>query len=285
MSHPTDLLLDYTLGELEPTKTRELEAHLRQCGTCRTELKALQSSYVALCESVPTASAPISNWAEIQKRITAGPEPKIISAPVRRIGPWPTLALAASLILAIGGFLWAFQLQQDYKQTQAEQRKVAGWLSRPDVSSVQFVSDQGDRLGSVLTLSDGRALFVMRNPPTKGQVYQAWGMVNGERTSIGLSSRTLLEVPYTGYEFIGTSLEPRGGSSQPTQPLGRVAVPLEPQPESPTDSDSSYNTPANDTYTQESNYGTNTAGENSDYEHNYDTPSDENSSPENNYGN
>ncbi len=236
MSHPTDFLLDYALAELEPEKSLELEAHLRQCESCRSELKALQASFVALSESLPLATAPAASWAIIQERIkpqtpSSGiTEEKIILTPIKNRRSWQAFALAASFILALAGFFWAFQTQQNYKQVRAEQRKVAGWLSRPDVASVQFLDDKGDRLGSVLTLSDGRALFVLRDPPEKGLAYQAWGMVNGQRTSLGLSNRTLLEVSYTGYDFIGTSLEPEGGSPAPTHPLGRVAIPLEPRP-------------------------------------------------------
>lgn len=285
MSHPTDLLLDYALAELEPNKSRELEAHLRQCESCRRELKALQGSLVSLTESLPATAAPADSWSIIQKRIhhqETFPEDdisqKLLPANIRPRRSWQAFALAASLVLALGGFFWGYQTQQHYQQVRAEQRKVAGWLSRSDVSSVQFVSDQGDRLGSVLTLSDGRALFVLRDPPAKGLVYQAWGMVNNERVSLGLSSRTLLEVPYSGYEFIGTSLEPAGGSPAPTRPLGRVAIPLEPV-ENKNYNDSPDYEPANGETS-----APDPASSNGTEEYNYDKPAPDNSN-NHDYGN
>lgn len=108
------------------------------------------------------------------------------------------------------------------RELSREQQKVAGWLSRPDVTTEQLLDAQGERLGSVLTLSDGRALFVMRERPPGGSSYQAWGQRGGERVSLGVSDGSLLAVPYTGFDTIGVSLEPRGGSPQPSRPLGRV---------------------------------------------------------------
>ncbi len=228
MSHPTDLLLSYALDELSSKEQETLELHLSSCELCLAELHALQASFVHLAESAPQVLAPAGAWAAIQARLAEPSEPTrseathVISLKPKRFA-WQAFAMAASLLLFASGLLWGFQQRQNYLVTKAEQRKVAGWLSRPDVSSQQLLDAQGERLGSVLTLSDGRALFVFRTAPSRGFTYQAWGdSPSGERVSLGLSDRTLLEVPYEAYAFIGVSLEPDGGSAEPEELLGGV---------------------------------------------------------------
>lgn len=228
MSHPTDLLLSYALGELDKEEQATLELHLSSCELCLAELHALQASFVHLAESAPKVTAPAGSWAAIQARLaktsTLNPSEstKLIRLKPKRFY-WQAFAVAASLLLFASGLFWGFQQRQNYLVTKAEQRKVAGWLSRPDVSSQQLLDAQGERLGSVLTLSDGRALFVFRTAPSRGFSYQAWGdSPSGERVSLGLSDRTLLEVPYEAYAFIGVSLEPDGGSEAPEELLGGV---------------------------------------------------------------
>ena len=63
-----------------------------------------------------------------------------------------------------------------------------------------------------------------------GQVYQAWGRrASGPRTgvptSLGLTGGTMLEVSWRGYDSVGVSTEPTGGSPAPTHPLGRTRLP------------------------------------------------------------
>ena len=219
MKHPTELLPDYALGELTPEEARLVEAHLARCPTCRAELRELQEGLVKLAESVPEARAPQGGWENIQARLAQRSTGEVTPKRPQRAF-WQPWLVAASLLIAASGLWWGVEQQQGYAQLRGEQRKVAGWLSRSDVVTRQLLDEQGERLGSVLTLSDGRALFVLREPPPAGSSYQAWGQRDGERVLLGVSDSSLLEVPYTGFDFIGLSLE--GGSSQPSRPLGRV---------------------------------------------------------------
>jgi hypothetical protein len=80
----------------------------------------------------------------------------------------------------------------------------------------------GALLGRVLLLPDGRTLFVLREPPAAGRAYQAWGHTGDGLASLVVSERPVFEVPGRGFEALYLSLEPRGGSPQPTTPLGRL---------------------------------------------------------------
>lgn len=217
MKHPTELLPDYVLDDLSPEEVRSVGTHLERCSVCRVELRDLRESLVMLAESVPEARAPQDSWEKIQARLA-----RAEAAPPKPRPPWQAWLLAATFLVAATGLWWGFDQQQSTQSLRREQQKVAGWLSRADVTTQQLLDAQGERLGSVLTLSDGRALFVMREPPPGGSSYQAWGRRGGERVSLGVSDSSLLEVPYTGFDTIGVSLEPGSGSPEPSQPLGRV---------------------------------------------------------------
>lgn len=224
MNHPDELLPDYLLGLLGPAEAAELEAHLAQCERCRAELRRLNEVMARWVDELP-GEAPPELWPRIAARLpSAAPVSQPPSAPGAAQPWWRPWLLAASLLVAALGLGWGGWQASLNRELGSEQRKVAAWLSRDDVRVLALPEVDGRRVGSVLLLSDGRALFVMREAPADSLAYQAWGHRDGERVPLGLSSGTLLEVPYEGFEFIGLSLEPRGGSPQPTRPLGRVPV-------------------------------------------------------------
>ena len=231
MRHP-QTLTDYVLGELGPEETRAVNLHLKGCAACRAELRALRQTLVTVAEALPPVVPPETAWRGVQARLAAEKPGSLGSRPAKppvRQRVWQPLALTASFLIALGGLFWGFQERQSHRQLASEQRKVAGWLSRPDVAAQQLTDAAGERLGSVLMLSDGRALFVLRAAPPAGTSYQAWGYGaepgGTAPVDLGSTGRTLLEVPYTDYQTLELSLEPERGSAQPTQPLGRVAVP------------------------------------------------------------
>lgn len=212
MTHPDELLPDYALGLLEPAEAATLEAHLARCERCRAELRRLNEVLARWVDELPS-EAPPQLWPRIAAKLPPRPRAS------RRWQPW---LLAASVFVGALGLGWGVRQQLVNRQLSAQQRQIAGWLSRDDLRVTTLPELEGRRVGSVLFLSDGRALLVLRDPPGADESYQAWGHRDGERVSLGVTGGTVLEVRYEGFEFIGVSLEPKGGSSQPTQPLGRV---------------------------------------------------------------
>lgn len=234
MTHDKARLTDYVLGELSETQVQELELHLASCAACREDVRVLREAFVSVVDALPVAVAPEGAWQKIAQRLDADApafarEEQVFVPPVprtsRNVWSWRPLALVASFVLLAGGLFWGVNTRQSYVQLQQEQRKVAGWLSRPDVVAQQLTDANGERLGSVLTLSDGRALFVLRSTPPAGSRYQAWGYENDAPVTLGLTGRTLLEVPYENFDALLISLEPKQGSVTPTRPLGSVKVP------------------------------------------------------------
>ena len=71
---------------------------------------------------------------------------------------------------------------------------------------------------------DGKALIVPLSDAPNGNTYQAWGRSKGTPYPLGLTHGKPLVVQYAGFERVGLSLEPPGGSEKPTHPLGSVEV-------------------------------------------------------------
>lgn len=218
MKHVVDSLPEYLSNDLTPEEAREVEAHLTSCASCRAELRRLHETFAAMVEGLPqrdTDTSSAAAWDGVQKRIR---KPYVFHA------LWQPLVVAASLLLVFASVWWSVSKQQNLLQTQAEQQLVSRWLARQDVR-VYALPPQGEKLlGSVLVLPNGRALFVLAQPLSTDKTYQAWGHRGGKQTSLGVFKTTVFEVSYSGFETVGVSLEPTGGSVQPTQPLGKIPL-------------------------------------------------------------
>jgi len=105
-----------------------------------------------------------------------------------------------------------------------DQRRLAGWLSRDDVTSARLPeAADGVAPGSVLFLPDGRALVVMRDVPAEGLTFQVWGVRGAELVPLTTFVERTVEVQADAYESVVISLEPAGGSDAPTEVLGAAA--------------------------------------------------------------
>ncbi|MBD3292892.1 MAG: hypothetical protein GF393_08220 [Armatimonadia bacterium] len=123
-------LTEYQLGLLEGAEADEIRAHIHECAECSEELAAFER-LDALVEPAEQHEAPDGMWLGIQARM----KPRRASWwQVWRESPRPTLALAAAMLLAVGGIWMGLRggpaemqsyeaLDSDYQ----EQQIVAQW--------------------------------------------------------------------------------------------------------------------------------------------------------------
>lgn len=105
-----------------------------------------------------------------------------------------------------------------------DQRRLAGWLSRDDVTSARLPeAGDGAAPGSVLFLPDGRALVVMRDVPAEGRTFQVWGVRGADIVPLTTFVDRTVEVEASSYDSVVISVEPAGGSDAPTEVLGAAA--------------------------------------------------------------
>lgn len=264
MKHPRDELAPYLLGELSDAEVEALERHLAFCDACRGELHALGEGLTVLVDGLSAEAPPEGAWQAIAARVRGdahagdGPAvdaaaappkdalreepgesraapaaPQPAAAPGRdvaaarrapRAAPWTTWALAAILVLAAGALWWGWTGRSALRAVEQEQTVVARWLARDDVVVRSLPMRDGGPLGSVLVLPDGRALLVLAAEPPEDRVYQAWG-IGGDRTvSLGVVQDRVTEYRVDPFERFWLSLEPPGGSEQPTDILGATGL-------------------------------------------------------------
>jgi Anti-sigma-K factor rskA len=234
--HPNELLPDHVLRSLKPAQEVLVDTHLLSCAVCRAEVARLRDGLFSLADDLPDTPAPEGSWEKIQARRgvvsaqtsaaqtsaeQASPPPSI---PSRRLPVWP-LAAAIALIVAVGGYLRLSPAQP----VVTAQDSVQSWQQQ-GARRLTLASKAGIPYGSMYLRPDGRALLVLKEKAAPGQVYQAWGrQASGPRagvpTSLGLTGGTVLEVSWRGYDSVGVSVEPTGGSPVPTHPLGRTQLP------------------------------------------------------------
>jgi anti-sigma factor RsiW len=122
-------LTEYQLGLLEEAETLALERHLAECPDCREELAAL-GRMDALIQPAERREAPGEMWSGIRARMKPRRTPWW---QVWRTAPKPAIAMAAAMLLAIGGIWLGLRGSpdaQDYAVLSSdyqEQQIVAQW--------------------------------------------------------------------------------------------------------------------------------------------------------------
>lgn len=223
----------YALGTLDADETAALEAHLQTCEACRTEL----ADYRAISENLLMATPPRPPSAVLRKRLQS----RLPSAqkPARPRFSWSFGqlamggALALLLIMSVFSFaqMRAIQNQQTSMLQQLKSNQFAlSMLAYPGTRSLPIVA--ADFSGSVLIDNDHNtaAVITWRLPQLPSdQTYQIWLIEpNGQRVSAGVfrpqanSTYTTQPVfskePLNDFVGIGVTVEPAGGSDQPTGP-------------------------------------------------------------------
>lgn len=226
----------YALGALDVEDARALEAHLPTCGSCRAEL----ADYRLVSENLLMAVPPAQPSPALRKRLQSRlPSAQSLLRAERPRSAWSfsQLAMGAALLVLLVMNLFSFaqmralQRQQLSVQQQLQNNQAAlAMLSYPGTETLPI--EAGEISGTVLLDRErNSAALVVWNLPelTEGQTYQAWLIEpDGYRHSVGIF-RSASDLPYTTHPVfasqslsnfvgIGVTVEPAGGSEQPTGP-------------------------------------------------------------------
>lgn len=237
--HVLDLLPAYALGSLDADALSRVEEHLAGCLLCRSESRELQEVTAQLSLAAPVASPSSDLKDRLMQRIPRGggvqPERSPVEQPSRpfweRLLPvWGLASLV--LIVALAGanfFLWQRMDQIEFT-TPGGMRAVPLSPEDPASAATGFVliSADGD---------DGALVVDGLSPLGEDQQYQLWLIRDGTRTSGAVFStdersyggtRIRAPRPLHEYSAVGITVEPAGGSPQPTGPRvlgGPLVVP------------------------------------------------------------
>jgi hypothetical protein len=242
----------YAVGALDDAaELREFEAHLARCGACADEVRQLQTTAAVLGQAV-ALPAPLTLRARVLPGIgdvlqdpataptatplTAGPPSGEPHPPAhsrtrsaRRLAlKWPrvgTLVAAACLAVAVAAGVVAVQNQQQLDRLTATNQAISAVLSAPDARATTARATGGGTVTVVAAPSRERVVVASSGLPAlpSTKTYELWMM-----GPAGVRPAGLLRPNATGYiplrvatvpggtNRVGLTVEPAGGSAQPT---------------------------------------------------------------------
>lgn len=230
----------YAVDALDTEERARFEEHLRSCPTCRTEVDELRGAAALLAtdaDAEPPARLRDSILAGIE---TVRPLPPLAPAGDREPGfPAPTrladrtrprrlrfrgthlLTAAAAVVLIgiVGLAAWRPWSEPDAAPTAAERV-----LAAEDATRTSQELPDGSRATVVVSRSEGAAVIVTEDmaPAPDGKVYELWlETPAGDLAPAGLmpddsDATVLLDGDATEATGVGVTVEPDGGSPQPT---------------------------------------------------------------------
>ncbi len=244
-----ELIGGYLLGALSEAERAEVEAHLRGCEECRTDVRALSRVVSGLAWAVPQHEPP----ARLRERVlgTGRNSARVVRVPPRISLAW--LAAAAALVCAVAVGWYSWQLRGRMSELSGELARTRGAaasaataaseardraaraeqklaiLAAPDVTTVDLAGQPvapGARGRAFWSRSRGLLVTAGGLPaPPPGKVYQLWVVTPAAPVSAGLFRpdaqgrvETLVPPPagVTTASAVAVTLEPEGGVAAPT---------------------------------------------------------------------
>ena len=202
-----DLAAAYAVDALEPEEQRAYESHLARCPRCQEEVAGFSKAVSALAFAAPPAEPPPA----LRGRILAAAGAD--QSNVVQLRPrWAVPALAAAAVAActaIGLGVWAQNLHSRLGSA---------------TSALQSLPLSGAATGAVVLGRGGEADLVISGLPRapSGKTYEVWVIHGAVAQPAGLFVpktatavvRLTRHVPAGAH--VGVTLEPAGGSPQPT---------------------------------------------------------------------
>lgn len=234
MTHDLNLLAGaYALDALEADEREQFEQHLADCPECAEEVRGMQQTAAELSHTSVVTPPPQLRVDVLKAVSQVRPLPPVVDHNVvalRRARTsrslWQGLA-AACAVIAIGAGAWGFSQhgKVDRSSTAAEASMVSSLLAEPDTSAHTTSFRQGS--GTVIYAKDEhKVVLIGRDLPAlpAGKTYQLWMVPQtGKAVSGGLFQVDQAgDVTYStsgdldGFVQMGVSVEPAGGSAQPT---------------------------------------------------------------------
>jgi anti-sigma-K factor RskA len=231
----------YAVDALDDAERAAFERHLAQCPDCQQEVASLREATALMADDAVMTPPPglrdsvlagiksirpIPPQTERTPTAEAGVEEADI-APVlpmrsrrRRIA---ALVAVAAAILAIAGGIAVQPWQDDSNRSQLSPADQV--LAADDVKQVSIDFDDGSKATVFRSPKERRAVLVTHDmaAPPRGKTFELWLQdESGEMTPAGLmntpgDNKVLLKGDAAEATGVGITVEPEGGSKQPTK--------------------------------------------------------------------
>jgi anti-sigma factor RsiW len=218
------VLTDYAFGSLPPEQVKEVEDFLHSHPAAAAQVRRIQGELAELVMSLPGEAVSQAHEDELVERLRRGAKPPLKAGSKRVAGTrpsyrWVAFGFAAALGLA------AWLALGPFSSSNRVDREIARYQREPGATSMKLVTGDGTELGTLVRLRDGKLFVAFEQLPDAG-VYQLWEIREDVVESLAVvDRRTLLTESVAGGGVLGVTVEPPGGSSQPTsEPLALVPL-------------------------------------------------------------
>lgn len=226
------LMAPYALDALDRDERTRFESHLDQCVDCQVELDGFVATAVRLGDAV-NQTPPAALRARLLSEITRTPQERpVVTALAQRRGlrrTLPRLAVAAAFIIGAvgtGGFVVE---RQNAAEEHDQNVAISSVLGADDVASEAKTFSTGGSVKLYSSASADSAVIIAKRLPSpgKGKVYQVWMINKSGPTSQGTfeTGGQMIMRGVAGADRVAVTVEPEGGSTQPTTaPVATIAV-------------------------------------------------------------
>ncbi|MFF3214423.1 anti-sigma factor domain-containing protein [Streptomyces sp. NPDC002886] len=234
----------YALNALTGEELRAFTAHLEHCESCHQEVGEFAATAARLAAAV-SLPVPVAMRQAVLDRIDGVrqlPARAPLASSVRfttRLTRRASAFVVAASIVAAAGFggvaLWQHeQVEQGRTEAQrAEQhvRDMTAVMAAPDARTTRGRTSTGALASVVTSARLNQAVFLASGlpPAPAGQTYQLWFDDHGTMRPAGLTpgdGSVLMQGDPGQALAVGLTLEPAGGSTQPTtSPLVLLSLP------------------------------------------------------------
>ena len=224
----------YALDALGDDEREVFERHLRGCAECAQEVRGLREAAAELSHLTQASPPPQLRAAVLGAVAQSRPLPPLADAPGSNVRPlrrnpgqalWQAVAAACALVALVVSAWGYSQHREAQRAASGRDAVLQSLLNAPDVRATTTAMRQGQ--GTLIySRSERRLVLIGRGMPTlpENQTYQLWLMTEtGAPVSAGVfrpDQAGNVEVPASGnldgVDQMGVSVEPAGGSAQPT---------------------------------------------------------------------
>lgn len=227
----------YVLNAVTETERADFERHLAECESCAEEVRELEATATRLGEAA-AEKPPAAVKAAVMARIGDVRQlPPIGDELAVRRKRWSTriLGMAATALLVVSVALGVVtaQSRQELDAGRQQVAAMSALLAADDARLVNGSTPDGLVGTVVVSRKRGEVMLLADKMPAapEGKTYQVW-LIGGEKRSIGLltpdNGRAALVAASAIQDAvaIGVTVEPAGGSKQPTtEPVMAMTLP------------------------------------------------------------
>jgi anti-sigma-K factor RskA len=223
----------YVLDAVEPAERDRFEHHLGRCKPCAGEVRGLAATATGLAMAAAMAPPPqlkrqVLAVATVTRPMPPAAADRLGSRQASRLYWTPRLAAgAAAVFLVVAVVLGAAGLhsRRELDSARAQDQAIAAVLSAPDARITTQATTDGGTATVVVSRAEQKIIFTTAGlPPLPvSKVYELWLMGPPGTRRAGLLSppsagktAPLLASGLAAGDKVGVTIEPAGGTNQPT---------------------------------------------------------------------